>query len=177
MDYRLINVKDCGYDFNSENIAYINVHPTCKEVVLRSCYLNNDGEVPKLSLIVTKPLIAKVEAAWKEYNFPDLNLTKTGFDNDKEIEFDISFDGIFKSAAWLDVFITLLRIYHKFDDLNTGIKYFNSWKESYSGLKEVMEFVINNVGSVGQIENLKILDKSADRNGLIFNRSEFLKNE
>lgn len=177
MDYRSINVKAKGYDFKSGMTrTYIADYPTCKEVILRGCYVYNKGEDPEINLRVNKVTFGKVCDAWRKYNFPALNLFEDEV-NQEEFSIGVSFDGIFKSAAWLDIFITFLRIYDKFNTLDEGITHLVGLSDKYYGLKDVLNFAIQYPNLIGQIDNAEITSEDHEENGLIVNREKFLNNE
>lgn len=179
MDYRSVNVLNKGYDFRSDvATTYIQDYPQCKEVILRGCYRENwhKGKDLNLNLRVTKTLIEKVRKAWAEYKFPELDIINSGFETDDQIEFNVSLDGLFKSAAWLDVFITFLRVLYKYDNLKDGIEYLEASSYNYDGLSDVMNWVIDNVDKVAEIKNSDITSEDHEYNGLISNKERFIDN-
>jgi hypothetical protein len=177
MDYRSINVAKYGYDFRSTNASSkITDYCYCKEIVLRGCYAYMaEGEDPQLNLRVSENLYKKVIEKWAEYKFPEFTLKERELNIAGELLFDVPFDGIFKSAAWLDVFITFLKILKKYDSIESGCKTLESECSSYIGIKIVMRFVTENIPLVGQIDNKSITHDYFAYNGLIYNRSKFLK--
>lgn len=169
-------VIECGYCFHS-NEPRINEYSTCKEVILRGCFHPEyEKDSAELTLFVKENVFEKVSAKWEELGFPALKGLNKRNTFDYIITFDIDFDGIFKSAAWLDVFITFLRIFGKFDDLQKGIDYLIPSYWTYQGMQEVIDFVINNVDKVAEIDNDDIIDTCHSYNGSIYNKDKFIKN-